>query len=133
MGGFALSEARGVLPSVGRLPAAGQTTSSTADSHWERTCECKECGKVWDGSAFVQNNFPHPRENLFKYRICGLRLLCRLFSHSSCKGFPRREGLRAVRWEGLPSPFLFLALRASPLRENTLSIKISEPFVTTLP
>lgn len=64
MGGFALSEARGVLPSVGRPPAAGQTSCSTADSHWERPCECKECRKVGDGSAFVQNNFPRPRESL---------------------------------------------------------------------
>ncbi|KAF3815064.1 hypothetical protein GH733_017340, partial [Mirounga leonina] len=43
--------------------------AAPADSHWERPCECKECGKVWDSSAFVQNNFPHPRESLFKYKV----------------------------------------------------------------
>lgn len=45
--------------------------AAPADSQWEGPCECKECGKVWDSSAFVQNNFPHPRESLFKYKVCG--------------------------------------------------------------
>lgn len=132
MGGFALSEARGVLqvwedPQLQVRPPAAQLTHTGRG-----LVSARNTGKC--GMALLLSKITSPtRESLFKYRICGLSLLCQLFSHFSCKGFPRREGLRAVRWEGLHSPFLFLALRASALGENPLSVKIREPFVTALP
>lgn len=108
-----------------RPPAAQRTHTGKG------LVNARNAGK-W-GMALLLSKITFPdRESLFKYRICGLSLLCQLFSHSSCKGSPRREGLRAVRWEGLHSPFLFLALRASVLGENLLSIKIREPFMTAL-